>query len=64
MLTIGVTTGWPLLTETSVGLGAETLAVPETLRDLLIVRKMSSCCFYLDQMTSRQSSKKYDFDFA
>lgn len=52
------------LTEESLRLGAKELAVPETLRDLLVVRKMSCCCFYLDHTNSRQSSKKYDFGFA
>lgn len=55
---------WPLPNRNCLDLEPETLAVPETLRDLLVVRKMSSCCFYLDQMNSRQSSKKHDFDFA
>lgn len=34
------------------------------LRNLLVVRKMSCCCFHLDQTNSRQSSKKYDFALA
>lgn len=32
--------------------------------DLLVLRKMSCCCFHSDQTNSRQSSKKYDFDLA
>lgn len=64
MLSIGVKTVVAASWQESLGLRAETLAIPETLRNLLVVRKMSCCCFHLDQTNSRQSSKKYDFDSA
>ncbi|XP_045048672.2 sorting nexin-19 isoform X2 [Desmodus rotundus] len=64
ILTVGKKTGGLFLTGKPLGLGAETLAVPETLRDLLVVRTKSCCCFSLAQMGNGPSSRKYDFDSA
>lgn len=44
-----------VVTEKSLGLGAETWTVPETLRGFLVVRQMSCCFFYMDQTKSTGS---------